>query len=326
MAGTYPNLGVGTISMYPVTKDFIIPAKVVRFLDDTEQRWVSGPIRNSWVIQNGHINWSDVMTLQTFFNTQKGAFDTSWTFPFEGTNYTNCTFEDDGFTYTEIGYNKYQVNLKFRQTQQSGTYTSASSLVYPIIAPTGQTAPFTVVTQYPFDSIPSYLTTRNEMTDSGLRYKYSWRSTPLYAWNLRYNGITDTEVGTFMNFYIACLGQLKTFSFTDPNGWKITNISNANPTHITTATNTNLVSGQKVTIDNTVVMTGNTFPQIGLTVTVIDQTHFTVPIDTTLWGSYVSGGNAYRYAPKCRFLSKSISRQYTQKNQSQMMLSIAQVN
>jgi hypothetical protein len=68
------------------------------------------------------------------------------------------------------------------------------------------------------------------------------------------------------------------------NNVAITSSSSANPTHITTTSNHNLQTGNKVIIRN---HTGST-PSINdtiFTVTVLDATHFTIPVNVTAGGS-----------------------------------------
>jgi hypothetical protein len=65
-------------------------------------------------------------------------------------------------------------------------------------------------------------------------------------------------------------------------------ITNANPGKVTTVLNHGLTSGQVINIAGVVGMTGvNNTP---LTITVVDEKNFTIGIDTTSSGSYVSGG------------------------------------
>lgn len=68
----------------------------------------------------------------------------------------------------------------------------------------------------------------------------------------------------------------------------VTNITQANPGVVTTATNHGYTTGQIAQINGIVGMT----PLNGLnfTVTVIDQTHFSIGIDTHLMPPYISGG------------------------------------
>lgn len=208
MVGTFPTLSTGSVAMYPVSRSLAFPAKVVRFLDDSEQRWVSGAPLNQWALTFARLKWADVLTLKAFFENQKGAFDSSWTFGIAGSSYTSMAFDQDDFTYTETGPAKFSVSLKVRQTKNTGTYASAVPAQYPAIQGS-------VIVQFPFQSSPSFLTTRND-TPAGLRYAYYWRQSPRFRWTLRYPTITDAECGTLLDFFASMSGQYSTFYFTDP--------------------------------------------------------------------------------------------------------------
>lgn len=68
----------------------------------------------------------------------------------------------------------------------------------------------------------------------------------------------------------------------------VTNITNANPGVVTTLLNYGLAAGTVINIAGVVGTTGvNNTP---LTITVIDEKHFSIGIDTTSSGAYVSGG------------------------------------
>lgn len=208
MAGTFPTLSTGSVAMYPVVKNLVVPARVIHFLDDTEQRWIAGAPLNRWTLAFSHLKWADVQTVQTFFNNQKGAFDSSWLFSIGGTSYSAMAFDQDDFSYTENSPSKFSLTLKIVQTKKSGTYATGLTPTYPSI--NGG-----VIVQFPFASGPAYLTTRNDMY-SGLRYAHYWRSSPLFKWTLRYPNITDAECSTLFDFYASMMGQFQQFSFTDP--------------------------------------------------------------------------------------------------------------
>ncbi len=71
-------------------------------------------------------------------------------------------------------------------------------------------------------------------------------------------------------------------------GVEITNITQANPGQVTTATNHGLTNGDQVTIVDVVGMTE--VNNVTFTITVVDPTNFTLGVDTTPFGAYISGG------------------------------------
>ena len=211
MPAVFPNISTGDVCLYPVTQTLAMPTRVIRFLDDTEQRWRSADPLNSWVLTYNRILWADIVTLQNFFNTVKGAFDSTWTFPFLGTNYTSMCFDQDDFSAVESDPGRYTVSLKLRQTAKSGSYSIGGTVTWPVFPGTSVT-----FTQLPFTSKPAFLTTRNDLP-TGARYAWAERSSVLGAWICDYSVITISELGTLLNAFIALAGKYNSFSFTDPN-------------------------------------------------------------------------------------------------------------
>ena len=72
----------------------------------------------------------------------------------------------------------------------------------------------------------------------------------------------------------------------------ITAISRASPGQVTTATAHRLTTGSQVFVSGVIGMSAVNNQLY--TVTVIDATHFTLGVDTSTYGSYISGGNASR--------------------------------
>lgn len=68
----------------------------------------------------------------------------------------------------------------------------------------------------------------------------------------------------------------------------VSNITNANPGVVTTNQNHGYVTGQVIQINGVVGMTG--INGVNLTITVINETSFSIGINTTTSGAYVSGG------------------------------------
>jgi hypothetical protein len=68
----------------------------------------------------------------------------------------------------------------------------------------------------------------------------------------------------------------------------VANITKANPGVVTTNLNHGYTTGQVVQMNGVVGMTA--VNGVNYTITVIDQTHFSIGVDTTSFGTYVSGG------------------------------------
>lgn len=207
MAGTFPTLSSGSVALAPVNKSVSRLTRVLEFDDESEQRFSRSPLLASFELQFRGVKASDRDLIADFHEVQKGAFDSSWTFPFDAHSYTSMAFEEDEFRQTETRPGRWDLAFRIRQTKQSLSVPSVSA-VYPTI--NGG-----VRTQRPFTRTARYRTSRNDM-ESGLRYAYSHRDDPLWSWTNSYPVITPTEAGTLLNFFVAMGGKYNTFSFTDP--------------------------------------------------------------------------------------------------------------
>jgi phage-related protein len=205
----FPTISSGDAWLAPATQTVTMQTEVVTFLDDSEQRWRSGDPLAAWDLTFSDITWADTQLLLNFFSTVKGAYQTPWTFPFIGTNYTGMAFELDAFEAVENQAQLWTVSMRFRQTVKSIAIPGGIVAVYPALS-TG------VVTQRPFTSRSKFLTTRNDMP-TGARYSWAERAAALMSWTCEYSAITPAELGTYLNFFLAMGGRYKQFSFTDPN-------------------------------------------------------------------------------------------------------------
>lgn len=196
--------------MYPVTRAARSMTREIRFANDSRQAWLTQNFMNSFEMEYEGITQADRNALRDFWDLQKGAFDKSWTFPFDGANYADCQFEDDEFAYSEqpTALGRYSLSLKFRQVKKHAAMTF-SAPAFPEIS-TG------VKTQLPYSVIRSYRTLKAD-TDAGFAYTHALRATPLHRFVLSFGAITATEAGTLLTHFLACGGRYRSFSFTDPD-------------------------------------------------------------------------------------------------------------
>src|SRR5690348_17469994 len=93
----FPQLNTGAVMQYPAQKSIRFSTEVLRFIDGTEQRFASyaTPLR-CWTIQLNLLNEDEVNLLSEFFRVQSGASGTfSFTDPWDGHEYSSCSFEND---------------------------------------------------------------------------------------------------------------------------------------------------------------------------------------------------------------------------------------
>jgi hypothetical protein len=96
----FPTLKTGAVLQYPAQKEVRFCTSVLRFIDGSEQRFrnYQTPLHR-WVIRLELLDESELHQLREFFRTQGGATGSfAFTDPWDGTNYGNCSIEDDGMT------------------------------------------------------------------------------------------------------------------------------------------------------------------------------------------------------------------------------------
>ena len=96
---SFPTLRSGALSQYPSTREVRNDVRVLRFLDGTEQRYPSiGSGKKRWVLQFASVSEDELQALHQFFSEQQGRFGRfSFTDPWDGTEYTDCSFDQDEF-------------------------------------------------------------------------------------------------------------------------------------------------------------------------------------------------------------------------------------
>jgi hypothetical protein len=95
----FPKLKTGAVAQYPSHKQIAFRTMVARFIDGSEQRFrqVKGPAHR-WAIQMSRISAAEMAALEDFFEAAQGQFG-NFTFvdPWDGAEYTDCSFDEDFF-------------------------------------------------------------------------------------------------------------------------------------------------------------------------------------------------------------------------------------
>ena len=97
----FPTLKTGAVAQYPATKRLKYNTDVIRFLDGTEQRFRENPsVLQQWDIQLDLLDESELAALDQFFLSNQGRFGSfSFTDPWDGTVYPNCSLAGDTFAF-----------------------------------------------------------------------------------------------------------------------------------------------------------------------------------------------------------------------------------
>lgn len=97
MGAIFPSLKTGAVAQYPARRTVTYQNQVMRFVDGTEQRYrdCAGPL-HQWEIRLTALDESEMAAVEAFLLENQGAFGTfSFTDPWDGTVYTNCSLASD---------------------------------------------------------------------------------------------------------------------------------------------------------------------------------------------------------------------------------------
>lgn len=95
---TFPMLSTGSVTQYPTTVTNGQGVEVVRFLDGSDQRFLSqGRTFRQWQIRLELLNDSEIAQIEAFFVAQSGDYSV-FTFPdpISGTDVSNCRLAAPG--------------------------------------------------------------------------------------------------------------------------------------------------------------------------------------------------------------------------------------
>ena len=102
---------------YPAEKALVCSTRVLRFLDGSEQRFreYERPVRR-WVIRLDLLESREWSEFESFFlSTQGRAGSFTFTDPWDGTEYANCSLEEDSVRIDLLGEERGQLSLIVRE-------------------------------------------------------------------------------------------------------------------------------------------------------------------------------------------------------------------
>ena len=85
------------MAQYPATKSVTFRNQTVRFLDGNEQRYrdSAGPLHR-WAIRLSELDETEMAAFEQFFQDNQGRLGSfSFTDPWDGTQYANCSLASD---------------------------------------------------------------------------------------------------------------------------------------------------------------------------------------------------------------------------------------
>lgn len=217
MAGTLPSVRGGAPALYPVRRTLGLDCAVVKFMNGKEQRWIRHAPLNSFELRYAKISTTDIVSLNSFIVSQKGMFDSTWSITLDQT-YSNLGLDSDSWTIHEDSQSRtfYSISLRASQTQNAGALPTVGSS-YPALASGALTC-------YPYERSPAFRTLlgRNE---NGPRYATAYYGAglsgfpggPLNNWLLSYVNVSDSDLSTYVTWFLGNGGCWKTFAFADPD-------------------------------------------------------------------------------------------------------------
>lgn len=116
---SFPALKTGAVAQYPTDRQRNFSTQVFRFLDGSEQRFpgYGAPLRR-WTIRLDLLDESELTNLEQFFESEGGrAGNFSFTDPFDGTVYANCSFDADQLALNFTGPQQGQTTVVIRENR-----------------------------------------------------------------------------------------------------------------------------------------------------------------------------------------------------------------
>ncbi len=211
MAGSFPTLKSGNTVWYPLQDTHSFGTGVLRFLDDTEQRWRARLMLRRFKLVCKEVNAYDASLILQFFRSQFGKFDATWSLTIGAETINNLAFSTDTFQVTEEKRNRVSFIFDVEQRKSAAPTIPSVGSYFPQINSAG------IMTSLPYVLQYDYKTILNEMA-TGKQYSYKWRSTPLGKFAIQLNPITDTELTVVQNYFYGMEGRKGEFTFMDPGG------------------------------------------------------------------------------------------------------------
>lgn len=219
MSGFLPFVRGTAQALYPVTRRVEFLTDIAMALNATEQRFKKRPPLTRFVLPYSRVLASETTTFRNFFYSQKGAFDSTWSFTLGNTTYNNMAFEDSTFQASQTWDSpiEYSFTLRARQTQNAGQTAGSSGGMFPTLA-NGTT------TQFPYARLDRFDVLYND-NPIGPRYSWTWfgaaltgfPTTALRGWQLGFPLLSDADLVTIETFYRNQWGAWGQFSFEDPD-------------------------------------------------------------------------------------------------------------
>ncbi len=202
--------------LYPFTRWVEFVTRVTQSANGSEQRFLVRPPLARFSLPYSNIQIGDVASQQAWFNAAVGKFAEQITLTLDAKIYNFLTLQQDTFESIIRETALYSTQVALRQTQNQAWTPPVAPTAYPVLS-SGLSA------MMPVTSGLRYITWTNDQ-ETGQHYALSSYGGPfsnfpaaaLPYWKLDYPVMTEVDLATIENFFLACQGRYQTFSFTDP--------------------------------------------------------------------------------------------------------------
>lgn len=116
---SFPVLKTGAIVQYPVTRTLEHSTQVLRFVDGSEQRFrdFTSPLRR-WVIRLDLLDEEELAQIEDFFLSAQGRLGSfTFTDPWDGTVYSDCSLESDTGRFGLYGPGRAEATLVIKENR-----------------------------------------------------------------------------------------------------------------------------------------------------------------------------------------------------------------
>ncbi len=116
---TFPTLKSGVVAQYPAHRSVARTTWIGRFVDGSEQRFRNEPgALHRWVVQLSLLTEAEIVAIREFVGQTNGRFESfTFTDPWDGALYSNCSLETDVTSVEWFGENNARTALVIRENR-----------------------------------------------------------------------------------------------------------------------------------------------------------------------------------------------------------------
>lgn len=116
---TFPVLKSGAVAQYPAERTVAKTTWIGRFVDGSEQRFRNEATGlHKWVVRLSLLTETEMVAVREFVDNVSGRFESfTFTDPWDGAVYANCSLGNDANTIEWLGENNGRTTLTIRENR-----------------------------------------------------------------------------------------------------------------------------------------------------------------------------------------------------------------